>query len=122
MTVVLIAVFGIIGVLLRYSVDRLLVDTMGPFPVATFVINVSGSFLIGYIYALGVQRGLISEQWRLALTIGLLGGFTTFSAFSLQVVELAESKQLLMASAYMILSPALGVLAAWAGLSLGRPA
>ena len=120
MNVVMIAVFGTAGVLARYAIDRWLVDSAGSFPLATFLINISGSFLIGAIYAYGAEKNLLSEPVRLALTIGFLGGFTTFSAYSLQIIELAEGRLWAMAAAYLFLSPALGVLAAWLGLTVVR--
>ncbi|MEQ1876406.1 MAG: fluoride efflux transporter CrcB [Bdellovibrionia bacterium] len=115
MDIFLIGIFGAAGAVARYLIDRLLL-TEGSFPVSTFAINLAGSFLIGVLYALGHERELLSPQMRLALATGLLGGFTTFSAYSLQVTLLADNEKLSAALFYFVLSPVVGVAAAWLGL------
>lgn len=121
MQIVSICVFGVCGVLSRYfaglAVGRLY---SGPFPLGTFMINVVGSFLIGVVYVLGVERALLPQDIRVGLLVGFLGGFTTFSSYSLETTRLLEQGNHSLSLAYWILSPTFGVLAALAGLALTR--
>ena len=80
MKILLIAVFGLLGVFSRYW-GALFVARYLPtqhFPLGTFIINIIGSFLIGVVYSLGVEKGVLSVDVRVGLLVGLLGGFTTF--------------------------------------------
>lgn len=108
-----IGALGIAGVLCRLGLDRLLVGQA--FPLSTFVINVTGSFAIGYVSATGL---IGSDILRLAVMTGFLGGFTTFSSYSIQTVTHLQAQQYGPAVAYGLLSPLLGIVAAWAGLRL----
>lgn len=116
----LIAGLSVIGVCLRYGISlwmgRLLTTS---FPWATFGINLSGSFFIGLISGYA-DRQLVSEEWRVAIMVGLLGGFTTFSAFSLETIHLYESGERFSASAYFVLSPVLSVILCLIGRSFMR--
>ena len=86
--VLLVAAGGALGSVARYLLGLWLQPRMGPdFPWATFVINVSGSLLIGIVLGL-VQEGMLSSGARLFLAVGILGGYTTFSTFSYETVEL----------------------------------
>jgi fluoride exporter len=117
----LTAIFGALGVLSRYGIDRFVTQTYSAnFPISTFSINTIGSFLIGVIFVIGTERTILSTEITLAISIGFIGGFTTFSAFSLQVLQLLEQKQTGLAAAYAFGSPALGIAAAFAGVSFGR--
>ncbi|MGZ5280464.1 MAG: fluoride efflux transporter CrcB [Pseudobdellovibrionaceae bacterium] len=117
---IFIAISGMIGVLSRYLFDKNFVPALShDFPLSTFTINCVGSFLIGLVYVLS-ERTLLSKDISLALSVGFLGGFTTFSAFSLQTIQLIERKQISMAIAYVIGSPLLGVVAAAAGIGITR--
>lgn len=90
------------------------------FPFGTFLINVLGSFLIGVAYVAGIERSLISEELRLAIAVGFLGGFTTFSAYTLETVTLLSEAKYFLAAMYWGLSPILGVAAALGGMRLTR--
>jgi CrcB protein len=117
----LVAGFGAVGALSRYGVERGIGSPgRGDFPVAIFAINIGGAFLLGVIAALVIEREGISEHWRLALSTGFLSAFTTFSTYSLQTVNLLEDGYAGTAAAYALGSLALGLAAAYAGLSLGR--
>ena len=98
----------------------------GRFPFAvesapgTLSINGLGSFIAGVLFAIGAEKGLVSPDLLPPLMVGLLGGFTTFSAFSLQSVLLLEGKVPWMGVLYLSLTPLLGALLSFAGLFVGR--
>lgn len=119
MQILLIGLFGAIGVLSRYFID-LQIGKETAFPASTFIINCAGSFLIGVLFVLGNQINFLSREMAAALTVGLIGGFTTFSAFSIQTVQLLEQKQIAFAALYFIGSPVLGVLFAFLGITLTK--
>ncbi len=117
----LLATFGLMGIFARYGVNSLVVKTLGfDAQFATAAINISGSFLIGLTYSMGIEKILISEDLRIALMVGLLGGFTTFSAFSLETIVLLGTGRHVLAAFYILVSVAGGVLAAMSGIYLGR--
>jgi len=118
--VLLVAAGGAVGSALRYGVGR----AMGPtadaaFPWHTFLINATGAFLIGLLLV-GAARLGWPGWWRPLLAVGLLGGYTTFSTFALETVELMLRGSYLTAGAYALGSLAVGVLAAGSGIFLGR--
>lgn len=118
MTILYIAIFGVLGVLSRYGVSLLFGETL--YPLATLTINVIGSFLIGLVFAAGVERSLFPAALNYGLMTGFLGGFTTFSAYCLELSRLLQAGRLGVALAYALLSVVLGVLATFGGLLLGR--
>ena len=113
-----IGVGGASGSMLRYAVSVWLSRAHGAFPMATFLINVGGSFLIG-VFARVFSTPDSSPVLRAALTIGFCGGFTTFSTFSAEFVALVQEGRTLRAAAYVAASLITGVLAVFAGLALG---
>ena len=87
------------------------------FPIGTAVVNILGCLLIGFITGLAEVRNLLGPEMRVFLLIGLLGGFTTFSTFAIDTLQLADDNTTLFkAIAYILLSVLLCVLGAWAGL------
>ena len=116
-----IAGFGILGVLSRYGIDQLSGQWNESFPVSTFAINILGSLLAGTLYALAASRDF-SATLQTGLLVGFCGGFTTFSAYALQTSLLIERGRVLPALAYLVLSPALGLVAALAPILLLRKA
>jgi CrcB protein len=115
-----VAAGGAIGAMLRYAVAIVMVERLGPgFPWHTALINVAGSFCIGVIAAYAQSSTGLSPYVGAFLTIGVLGGFTTFSTFSFDTVTLLSESPAL-AVAYCAGSVVLGVLAAIAGLAGGR--
>jgi CrcB protein len=115
-----IAVGGACGSVLRYATQIGVQRLVGhPFPVGTLLVNVLGCLLIGVVTAVAGPLAW-REEHRLAIMTGLLGGFTTFSAFSLETASLAEHESLALALAYIVLSVALGLLAVYIGLRLGE--
>lgn len=114
---------GAIGAAARYLVAVAAVRLAGPialFPWATFTVNVAGSFLMGFLVEYIAQRHGSSPELRTFLLTGILGGFTTFSAFSLDVAALLERKASAMAALYVASSVTLSILALFAGLQLAR--
>lgn len=114
-----VAVGGGLGAVLRYLAVQF-VETPSGFPLATLIVNVLGSFLIGICFVVFLEKGLISEFWRPALMAGFLGGLTTFSAFSLEAVYMLEDGRWQMALAYVVMSLILCILAAFGGMQLVR--
>ena len=117
--VLLVAAGGAIGSVLRWALSGAVQRWSGsPFPWGTFAVNAIGSFAIGLLAALALERALVSPPVRLFLIVGVLGGFTTFSAFSWESVALLRDGQWGAAAAYAFGSLAVGVGGALAGLAL----
>lgn len=118
--IVLVAIGGGVGSALRLIVGRwLAVFATSGFPWPTLCVNILGSFAMGLLMA-GVMLNGVSETSRLLLGVGLLGGFTTFSAFSYECVELMARGQMVSAFIYISLSLVAGICALWAGLFIVR--
>lgn len=121
----LVALGGSIGSVIRYLLSLWIVQRCPDwrFPAGTFVINVAGCLVIGILSGLAVKPGAFSADARLFLFTGLLGGFTTFSAFGLETFHLLRRGEPMVAGAYVILSVVAGLVALAAGFSLaeGRP-
>ena len=119
--ILLLSGFGMLGVMCRYLIGAYSGTYFSsPFPTATFLINLVGSFLIGIIYVSGIEHGKINPVLCLALMTGFLGGFTTFSAFSLETVRLLEKGLWTTACFYVVLSGVLGVGCTWGGVGIAR--
>jgi CrcB protein len=114
----LVALGGGAGAWLRFAVGRLTGATA--FPWATLSVNVLGSFARGLLAGWLARNGNHAEGWRLLLGIGVLGGFTTFSAFSLEMAQLIERGALAQAGLYAAASLVAGVLGLFTGLAMMR--
>lgn len=127
-TLINVGVGGAFGAVLRHQVGRAMTQWLGPvavttFPWATLAVNALGSVLMGFLAGwLAFRSPGNGEQLRLLLGVGLIGGFTTFSAFSLELVLLIERGQLVLAGVYAFLSVALGICGLFAALMLMRAA
>jgi CrcB protein len=91
----------------------------GAFPLGTFAVNVSGSFVIGLLMALMLERFQPHPNLRLFLMVGVLGGYTTFSSFELEIFEAVRTGNRIMGPLYAAASVAAGFLAVWLGFALG---
>ena len=112
---------GGIGAALRHGVNLLSVRLFGTsFPYGTLFENVSGSLLMGMLAAYFAFKGDASQHWRLFLTTGILGGYTTFSAFSLEVVLLYQRGDLALAGLYVLASVIFSIAGLFGGLLLVR--
>jgi fluoride exporter len=110
-----------IGGGLRYAIGGWIADRWGgSFPWHTFGINMAGAFLLGVLMVISTERGIVSSEWRLFLGVGLLGGFTTFSTLSYESVALMQSGLYVQGLLNMFGSAAVGLLAAVAGIFVGR--
>ncbi len=119
--VLAIAAGGAVGALLRYWVSSGTHALLGRgFPYGTLVVNVLGSFAIGFLFVFFLERMALSGEWRAGILVGVLGAFTTFSTFSIETLNLLEEGAHLKASLNVALSVALCLAGAWFGLLLGR--
>ncbi len=118
---VAVAAGGAIGASARYLVAQMLASKGETFwPWYTFAANISGAFLLGIVVTLSVERGTLSEPWLLFLGVGVLGGYTTFSTFSYETLDLLREGLYTQAATYSIGSLALGVAAAALGVAVAR--
>ncbi len=106
---------GFIGSVCRYLVGKIPLKNPAAFPVNTFLINIGGAFVIGCLAAAAAKNIHINDKLMLFLKVGICGGFTTFSTFSLEAAELMKSGAIPAALLYIVLSAVLGILAVFAG-------
>jgi CrcB protein len=118
--IVLVALGGAIGSVARYKVSGwVLHHTLDwRFPAGTFTVNVVGCLLAGVLAGLAEKHNLLSPETRLFLFTGILGGFTTFSAFGLETMHLLRRGDVLIAGANVVLSVLAGLAALWLGLAM----
>ena len=120
MNFLLVMAGGAVGSAARYGVGKLTLASLGPdYPWGTLAVNLIGGFLMGLLAGILARTGG-SEHTRLLLGVGVLGGFTTFSSFSLDTVLMIERGQFGMAMAYVLVSAIGSILALFAGLNLIR--
>lgn len=115
-----VGVGGFIGAIARYRVGGLILhhSEQWRFPLSTFCVNVLGCFLLGALAGLAEKQMFFTADLRLFLFTGLLGGFTTFSAFAAETLNLLRRGDVMVALAYAILSAFCGLLAVWIGMKL----
>lgn len=117
-----VAAGSALGGMLRYFLGgtALLARTAAPFPTATFVINVTGSFVVGFFLTLATERLHMSAHLRLAVAVGFVGAYTTFSTFEYETLRLVEEHGFHLALLNVFLSVVVGFAAVWGGALLAR--
>ena len=116
-----IALGGLLGTLCRYFLSTWIDErSESSFPYGTLVVNLAGCFVAGLLFPI-LERAAVVPELRLAIFTGFLGGFTTFSAYGLQTVVLANNAMLSAAALNIVASNAGGLLMVWLGSSLARP-
>ena len=120
--IVLVFIGAGIGGVLRFVLGSLVYEYTGrSFPYGTLVINLTGSFIMGFSYVLIAQRFLnLAPQLTAFILVGILGGYTTFSSFSIETLRLFEDGKITYAFLNIILSTTFGLLLAWLGVILGK--
>ena len=109
------------GAVLRYGTSLGVYSLLGRgFPYGTLFVNVTGSLLMGFLSIVMLDRFNVGPEWRAAILIGLLGSFTTFSAFSIETLNLLEQGDMLRAFTNIIFSVFVCLAAVWLGVALGR--
>lgn len=115
-----VALGGVIGAVSRYALSGWITAWLGPGPLAIFVVNVSGSFLIGFVTAVSQDRFIIDPDVRLLMTVGILGAYTTFSTWMYETLQLIESGDYTRASVNALGSLVVGLAAVYLGTVAGR--
>lgn len=121
MTLVFIAVGGAFGAVSRYLVQGWVQDLAGGrFPWGTFAVNISGSFVLGLVFALAMDRAILSPEVRVPLMVGFIGSYTTFSTLMLESWALVEEGDIMRMFGNLAVSVLIGMVAVVAGLAVGR--
>lgn len=121
MNILIIGIGGFIGSIARYGMAVWIGQRWGRiFPLGTFVINVSGSFVIGLLMTLFTERLLVNPQWRLLLVVGFLGAYTTFSTFEYETGALVRDSEWLIAAMNVVFSVTVGFIALKLGEMLAK--
>ena len=116
-----VALGSAMGGTLRYYLGGTVLSRLaGAFPLATFVINVTGSFIIGFFLTLVTERISLSQNLRLAIAVGFVGAYTTFSTFEYETARLLEEKHFILALLNVLLSVVVGFVAVWGGIIAAR--
>ena len=118
---VLVSAGAIVGANLRYILSRYAAKVLGPvFPYGTLIINMLGSFIVGWFMIWTTERVLVDPRWRLLIVVGFCGGFTTFSSFAFETMASFEQGQWLLMSTNLLSNNVLCLAAALAGMALAR--
>jgi len=119
--ILMVAVGGSIGATTRYLFSTWAAERFGAnFPYGTLIVNVIGCFIIGIFMTMTTERLIVSPYWRLLITVGFVGGLTTFSSFSYETFRLVEDADMIMALYNIALNLVLGFLATWIGIGAAR--
>jgi CrcB protein len=118
---VMIALGGAIGAIARFALGAYVGQRMGArFPYGTFIINISGSFLIGLIMTVLTERAQLSANWRYLIPIGFIGAYTTFSTFEYETLRAVQDGQFTAGVLNVVLSVVVGFVMVWLGVLTGR--
>jgi CrcB protein len=116
-----VALGSALGGMLRYYLGgTLLARIATPFPTATFFINITGSFILGFFLTLCTERINVNPHLQLALAVGFVGAYTTFSTFEYETARLMTTRGFSLSMLYVVSSVALGFAAVWAGIIAAR--
>jgi CrcB protein len=118
-----VAVGSAVGGMLRYFLNTSVLSRVAvPFPTVTFVINVTGSFVVGLFLTLAAERINVNPHLRLAVAVGFVGAYTTFSTFEYETLRLVEERHFAAAILNVVLSVAVGFGGVWSGCTVARKA
>jgi CrcB protein len=121
MKYVAVGIGALLGANLRFVVANWAAARWGPdFPYGTFLINISGAFVIGVVLSFAASRAMIDPLWRLFAVTGFLGGYTTFSSYAWEALTLAQDGEWLPAAMYVLGSNLIGFAGVWLGAMLAR--
>jgi len=117
----MVGIGGCLGSILRFWLGSYIVSKMGTrFPYGTFVVNITGSFLVGLVFAWLTVRTSWSPNWRYLIPIGFIGGYTTFSGFEYETLRTIQDGQIGLGLLYVAASVVVGFVAVWGGMIAGR--
>jgi len=117
----MVGVGGCLGSILRFWLGSYIGNRVGSrFPYGTFVINITGSFLVGLVFALLTVKTEWSPNWRYLIPIGFIGGYTTFSSFEYETLRTMQDGQIGLGLLYVAASVVVGFVAVWGGMIAGR--
>lgn len=120
-TILIVGIGGFIGSVMRYlvqvSVEKSLIST---FPWGTFIANIAGSFIIGVVFGIAEKGNLMNAEWRIFLTVGICGGFTTFSSFAYNNLNMLKEHSYIQLFGNIGGSLFFGILAVYLGIILVR--
>ena len=117
----IVGIGGFIGAIARFWLGAYVGDRMGTrFPYSTFIINCTGSFLVGFIITVLAERTHWSPNWRYLIPIGFIGAYSTFSTYEWETLSIMRSGAFAIAALYAIGSLILGLAATWAGSALAQ--
>ena len=120
-SVLLVGLGGFVGSVARYLVAVLFAGYISSvFPFATLAVNIVGCFLIGVLFAISDKGNILSPEWRILLTTGFCGGFTTFSTFSYESLRLMQDGEFFYLAAYVLVSVVVGLAATYIGVAVIR--
>jgi fluoride exporter len=116
-----VAAGGAVGAVARYFLGGTVLSRIAsPFPTATFVINVTGSFILGFFLTVAAERVHFSPHLRLAVAVGFVGAYTTFSTFEYETLRLSEERGWTLSLLNVMLSVVVGFAAVWGGMALAH--
>lgn len=121
MRYLMVGLGGFLGSVARFWLGEIISQRMGTlFPYGTFVVNISGSYLLGMILTILTENGHWDPSWRYLIPIGFIGAYTTFSAFEWETFQSLQNGQFLIGGLNVALSMSVGFLALWLGVLTGR--
>jgi len=116
-----VAIGGAFGAVARYLINvSPLAGVFAKFPLPTFLINIIGSFLIGFLMIVFADKFVVNDNLRMAVIVGFLGAFTTFSTFEMEIFGLVREREFVTGFVYLFLSVLVGFVGVVAGVALGR--